>query len=42
MIQNGQRLGADYEKWAIDKVEERLAQAGVRLADILNDVLGDH
>ena len=42
MIQNGQRLGEDYENWAIGKVEERLAQAGVRLADILNDVLGDH
>ena len=42
MIQNGQRLGADYERWAIDKVEERLAQSGVRLADILNDVFGDH
>ena len=41
MIQSGQSLGDNYERWAIAKVEERLAQAGVRLADILNDVFHD-
>jgi hypothetical protein len=42
MIKNGQLLGDDYQKWAIEKVEERLAQSGVRLADVLNDALIDH
>ncbi|MGO9919737.1 MAG: S1/P1 nuclease [Isosphaeraceae bacterium] len=39
MIRNGQFLACDYQKWAIEKVEQRLAQAGVRLADILNNAL---
>ena len=40
-IKTGQVLGEEYQEWAIEKVEKRLARAGVRVADILNKALID-
>jgi S1/P1 Nuclease len=39
-IQPGDRLADEYEDIGLKIVEERLAQAGVRLAEILNETLG--
>lgn len=40
-IEAGDRLDDKYEEIGLQVVEERLAQAGVRLADLLNDALQD-
>jgi hypothetical protein len=40
MIKPGDRLDDDYEATHLPVVEKRLAQAGVRLADILNETIG--
>ena len=41
-IVNGQHLSRQYYQSRMTVVEQRLAQAGLRLAAILNDVLGDN
>jgi hypothetical protein len=41
MVKAGDRLDDAHEGVGLTIVEERLAQAGVRLADILNNAFGD-